>query len=548
MADAVEWQCLDEETLPPLERLLPDDVYQALQEEIRRQREAMPPASGLGIDHLNTIPANYEEALKKATILMERTLCWRRLCFLYEMVERETRHRSLAVTKRNAQLESRHQDDQQIIRRLQLRLQSLLKIPETPPDEETTSEQAAPELPIRAAPRKRGAPAGHRGNTRSVPTHIDREETIPAPTVCPDCGHTQLTALETLDDRYIEDIPPVLKVVTHRKYQQAFCPQCQSVVHHPDALHGPPVQTGSRLAAHFAQLRTCLGVTYRKLALYATEVLGIALTASGALGILNRMADRLEPIYDGLAHALTVQRTLHGDETGWKMDGQRWQMWCFCNASLAFFHADKSRGSQVVIGLLGQDYAGLLHCDFYGAYNGFPNLQRCLIHFARDVHEERLVTPADSCLELLHDKTQLIMDSAKVLKLATVPLVDIPAVQSAMRGALADMLKAAPPPSRALTLVKRLQKHRDSLLNFLDVPGAEFHNNRAERQLRPVVIFRKLSFGNRTAAGAHRFAALASVIETARLRKHNIPDLLLRIRHAQASEFAPLAAELLNSS
>ena len=54
------------------------------------------------------------------------------------------------------------------------------------------------------------------------------------------------------------------------------------------------------------------------------------------------------------------------------MDGQRWQMWCFCNAFLAFFHPDKSRGSQVVIALLGQDFAGLLHCDFYGAYNDFP--------------------------------------------------------------------------------------------------------------------------------------------------------------------------------
>jgi hypothetical protein len=58
-----------------------------------------------------------------------------------------------------------------------------------------------------------------------------------------------------------------------------------------------------------------------------------------------------------------------------------------------------------------------------------------------------------------------------------------------MHHALDDMIALAPPPSRALTLVKRLQKHRDSLLSFLQVPGAEFHNNRAERQLRPVVIF-----------------------------------------------------------
>ena len=95
MADAGGWHCLDEETLPPLERLLPDDVYQALLEEVKRQREAMPLASGSGINHLNTIPSDREDALKKAKILMERTLHLRRLCFLYELGEREARHRYL---------------------------------------------------------------------------------------------------------------------------------------------------------------------------------------------------------------------------------------------------------------------------------------------------------------------------------------------------------------------------------------------------------------------------------------------------------------------
>ncbi len=266
---------------------------------------------------------------------MDRTLRWRRLCFLYEVGEREARHRYLAIAKRNEDLERRHREDQETLRRLRLRLKSLLKIPETPPDEESDSQADSPAAPLRAVPRKRGAPVGHRGNTRSVPTHIDHGETLPAPTVCPDCGHAELTALETRDERYIEDVPPLLREVTRRNYRQAFCPHCQSVVHHPDALHGPPVQTGPRLAAHLALLRTRLGVTYRKLAVYSTEAPGIPLTAAGALGIVNRLADRSEPIYDGLAHALTVQRVLHGDETGWKMDGQRWQLWCFCNASLA---------------------------------------------------------------------------------------------------------------------------------------------------------------------------------------------------------------------
>ena len=279
------------------------------------------------------------------------------------------------------------------------------------------------------------------------------EETIPPPEVCPDCGHCDLTDLNTVDDRYMEDIPPALRVVTHRKYRQAFCPHCQCVVHHPEALHGPPVQTGPRLAAHLTQLRVRLGVTHRKLAVYATEVLGIPLTPSGVLGIL------------------------------------------------------------------------------------FPNLQRCWIHFARDIHEERLITPNDSFLETLHDKTQFIMDSAQALLTGSVPAAKTKKLQRSMHNTLDEMTELEPPKSRALTLVERLRKHRHSLLNFLNVPGAEFHNNRAERQLRPVVIFRKLSFGNRTAIGACRYARLATVIETARMQKHNIQNFLLRIRCAQPHDF-----------
>ena len=156
----------------------------------------MPPASGLGIDHLNTIPTTYEDALKKATILLDRTLRWRRLCFLYELGEREARKRSQALAKRNATLERRHQEDQQNIQRLQRRLRSLLKIPESPLTQEANGEQVASEGPPRTAPRKRGAPVGHRGDTRHVPSQVDVEETIPPPVVCPDCGHCDLTDLE----------------------------------------------------------------------------------------------------------------------------------------------------------------------------------------------------------------------------------------------------------------------------------------------------------------------------------------------------------------
>ena len=65
-------------------------------------------------------------------------------------------------------------------------------------------------------------------------------------------------------------------------------------------------------------------------------------------------------------------------------------------------------------------------------------------------------------------------------------------------------------------LAKRLRKHRGSLFTFLYREEVEATNNRAERELRPAVIARKLSAGNRTEAGAETHAVLASILRTCR--------------------------------
>jgi len=52
------------------------------------------------------------------------------------------------------------------------------------------------------------------------------------------------------------------------------------------------------------------------------------------------------------------------------------------------------------------------------------------------------------------------------------------------------------------------------VLDCLDTPAAEPTNNRAERSLRPAVIARKLSCGNRTERGKRTWEILASLAAT----------------------------------
>jgi len=63
-------------------------------------------------------------------------------------------------------------------------------------------------------------------------------------------------------------------------------------------------------------------------------------------------------------------------------------------------------------------------------------------------------------------------------------------------------------------LRRRIIKHNRELFVFLDNPAVEPTNNRAERQLRPMVIMWKVTFGNRSALGAFNQAVMMSVIQT----------------------------------
>ena len=75
-------------------------------------------------------------------------------------------------------------------------------------------------------------------------------------------------------------------------------------------------------------------------------------------------------------------------------------------------------------------------------------------------------------------------------------------------------------------IVNRLTKQREHLLTFLYAPGVDPTNNLAERQLRPAVIARKLSCGNKTAAGARTFEVLASLAATCRQQGRSFAELV----------------------
>ncbi len=62
----------------------------------------------------------------------------------------------------------------------------------------------------------------------------------------------------------------------------------------------------------------------------------------------------------------------------------------------------------------------------------------------------------------------------------------------------------------------------DDLFRFVTEPEIDPTNNISERELRALVIIRKISYGSRSTRGANATAMLLSIIQTLRLKKENV--------------------------
>jgi transposase len=59
---------------------------------------------------------------------------------------------------------------------------------------------------------------------------------------------------------------------------------------------------------------------------------------------------------------------LNIDETGHKENGQKFWTWCFRAQVYTFFRIDKSRGSEVLVEVLGEEFNGVLGGDYFNTF------------------------------------------------------------------------------------------------------------------------------------------------------------------------------------
>ena len=372
--------------------------------------------------------------------------------------------------------------------------------------------------------KKPGRKEGHPGSRRERPVRVDRRKEHRA-NVCPHCGGPVSHRRETRK-RYTEDIPDDLKSeVTEHVIHQDWCPRCQKKVEPVVTDAMPGATLGNRVLVLTAWLHYALGNTLSQIVDIFNFHLSFKLTAGGLTQMWQRLAEVLYGWYETIHQEALDSAVLSADETGWRVNGKTHWLWCFATTELSFFMIDRSRGSPALTRFFVQEFAGTLVTDFWAAYNAVVCAlrQKCLVHLLRDLdHVEKYRSPGPHWAPFAKKLRRLISDAIRLWRRRDAMNPDTYVSRRAcLTTRLGELIATAWEDPQARRLIKRLRRHKDELFTFLDQPGVPFDNNLAERSIRPAVILRKNSFGNRSRQGADVQAILMSVFFTLKKRGYN---------------------------
>ena len=372
-------------------------------------------------------------------------------------------------------------------------------------------------------PKKRGAKFGHPGWFRKKPAEIDRVENVHLDR-CPHCGSKDITACKNkhVDEHVQEDLVlPVVEAVMFRHHEY-YCKKCKKVFSGLGKGELANSYIGPKTKALAAFMRYAVKISERDVKNLFEKAFNLTIVASSITGFRDQLRRAGSPLYNALKESLKKGPFIHADETGWNVDGKMFWLWKFSNKKVCISHIDSSRGQKVVQEILGDHFAGVLIADFLSAYNKILTKakQRCLVHLLRDLkkvlrywhYDEEVVRYVSHLKKILEDAIALYKEyKDKVWD------HDYCVRRAAVQATLQDF--AFPNPNKKVLsrFVKRLQRHKDELFTFLFVKGVDYHNNHSEQQVRPDVIFRKITNGNRSAKGVQCHNVIASILQTAKL-------------------------------
>jgi transposase len=166
--------------------------------------------------------------------------------------------------------------------------------------------------------------------------------------------------------QHIELLDMPIHVTEHRlrKYRT---PDGKTVVTRVPELEGRPI-FGPRMLAMIGWLKSRAHCSYTTIETWMGDVLQVPACRGYLAKLCNGViSDSVADAYDELKAAIPAQDMLGSDESSLKNNGKKHWIWCVTAPKFSVFHIAASRGRTVLEELIGTDFAGTVHFDYFSS-------------------------------------------------------------------------------------------------------------------------------------------------------------------------------------
>lgn len=363
--------------------------------------------------------------------------------------------------------------------------------------------------------KKGGAQVGHQGHGREVFQRAEADEVRSAEVVEEKCQECQCQLLaQGSNERALYDLQREEVKKVHYEIQRKRCPQCRKTVAGKVSEAMPYAKLTNELVVEVAEQHYVLGRTLGQL----SERFGI--NYSTLAEALKRVGNLLEPCLEPLKAAYRQALVRHADETGWRTDGGHGYSWYFGSSTVSLYLFRTTRSNKVPLEVLGKErLGGVLVVDRYAGYNQVPcKIQYCYAHLLREMKDLAAEFEHSEEVKNYTQAMQLCLTDAMQLRQRNLSAADYRAAAQQIK---ADILNYSVQPATHLGVRKWQEffvEKAPRLYQWCEGPEIPAENNYAEREIRKVVIARKLSYGSQSTAGAKTREIWTSVLHSLRKR------------------------------
>jgi transposase len=335
---------------------------------------------------------------------------------------------------------------------------------------------------------------------------------------CPHCNADVSDERQVCRHRYDHvELPPIRPVVTRIELFGGRCRRCGKRYRAPaPAGMAPGTPFGPGIRGLLLYLHHSHHVGFERLARMARDLFGLTISEGAIANALRRMETGLDQARAAIKEKLQAARIIASDETTTRIDGKLHWHWVFLSDQAVLHEISSSRGRAVAETVLGEHRPEVWISDRYAGQQELAAVhQVCLAHVLRDVQY------AIDCGDTLFAPKvcDLLRWAIRVGKrrpsLKDSTLAAYAAKAERRLDALLGVAAAHP---AGADLQRQIKAWRAKFFVFMtnrDVPPT---NNISEREIRPSVVFRKVTGGFRSEWGAKVHAGYRSITGTARLR------------------------------